>query len=49
MYNFFKRFLRDAELLDDNGFSEVAKVIDNIGLDNLSSWGIMLKNLSYSP
>lgn len=49
MYNFFKRFLRDAELLDDNGFSEVAKVIDNIGLDNLSSWGIMLTNLSYTP
>lgn len=49
MYSFFKRFLRDAELLDENGFSKTAKVIDKIGLDNLSSWGIMLVNLSYTP
>lgn len=49
MYSFFKRFLRDAELLDENGFSETAKIIDNLGLDNLSSWGIMLINLAYTP
>lgn len=49
MYSFFKRFLRDAELLDDSGFSHTAEVIDKIGLDDLSSWAIMLTNLSYTP
>jgi phosphoadenosine phosphosulfate reductase len=49
MYSFFKRFLRDAELLDESGFSHTAEMIDRIGLDSLSSWGIMLVNLSYTP
>ena len=49
MYSFFKRFLRDAELLDDSGFSHTAEVIDKIGLDDLSSWAIMFTNLSYTP
>jgi phosphoadenosine phosphosulfate reductase len=49
MYSFFKRFLRDAELLNENSFSEFATVIDSLGLDNLSSWGLMLVNLSYTP
>jgi len=49
MYSFFRRFLRDAGLLDEGGFSNTAKVIDNLGLENLSSWGIMLVNLSYTP
>lgn len=49
MYDFFKRFLRDAGLLDKKGFSETAKVIGHIGLDNLVSWAIMLVNLSYTP
>ena len=49
MYGFFKRFLRDAQLLDETGFSRTAEVIDNIGLDDLSSWGIMLTNLAYTP
>ena len=49
MYSFFKRFLRDAQLLDENGFSHTAEVIDKIGLDDLSSWSIMLVNLAYTP
>ena len=49
MYSFFKRFLRDSELLDRNGFSNTAKVIDRVGLDELTCWGIMLVNLSYTP
>lgn len=49
MYSFFKRFLRDAELLDGSGFSRTAEIIDQIGIDNLSSWGIMLVNLAYTP
>lgn len=49
MYSFFKRFLRDSNLIDDNGFSKTAKIIDYIGLDSLSSWGIILVNLAYTP
>lgn len=49
MYSFFKRFLRDAELLDENGYSEFAEVVEHLGLDNLSSWALMLVNLSYTP
>ncbi len=49
MYSFFKRFLRDAELLDKDGFTEFAQLVDRLGLDNRSSWGLMLVNLSYTP
>lgn len=49
MYSFFKRFLKDAELLDKTGFSTFAEHIDKIGLSEHSSWGLMLVNLSYSP
>ena len=49
MYNFFKRFLRDSELLDQNGFSHTAEIIDNIGLSELKGWAIMLANLAYTP
>lgn len=49
MYSFFKRFLRDAKLLDEIGFSKTAKVVESIGLDNNVSWAIMLANLVYAP
>lgn len=49
MISFFKRFLRDAKLLNGDLFSENAKIIDNIGLENPVSWGIMLVNLVYTP
>lgn len=49
MYSFFKRFLRDAELLDNNGFSKTAEVIDSIGIDEEKAWALMLVNLSYTP
>ena len=49
MYSFFKRFLRDAELLDENGFSRTAQIIDKLGLDSEASWAIMLTNLAYTP
>lgn len=48
MYSFFKRFLRDADLLDSSGFSYTAQVIDGLGLDNDCSWAIMLTNLAYT-
>ena len=49
MFSFFKRFLRDAELIDGYNFSEFAKTIDYIGVDELESWGLILTNLAYSP
>ena len=49
MYSFFKRFLRDAELLDETGYSNFASVVNQLGLDNLSSWALMLTNLAYTP
>ena len=49
MFSFFKRFLRDAELLDKNEFSETAQIIDKIGLDSSASWAIMISNLAYTP
>lgn len=49
MYNFFKRFLRDAKLLDETGFSETAKIIDKIGLASEVGWGIIYINLCYAP
>lgn len=49
MYSFFKRFLRDANLLNEKGFSETAKIVDKLGYENLISWGIIFVNLCYSP
>lgn len=49
MFSFFKRFLRDAELLDGKGYSNFAQVIDNIGLEEEKSWALMLVNLAYTP
>lgn len=49
MYSFFKRFLRDANLLDESGFSETAEVIDRLGYKNPVAWGIIFVNLCYSP
>lgn len=49
MFDFFKRFLKDAGLLDRNGFTETAFIIDRLGLDNPVSWAIMLTNLAYTP
>jgi phosphoadenosine phosphosulfate reductase len=49
MYSFFKRFLRDAGLMDRNSFSRTAQIIDKIGWKSAPAWGIMLVNLSYTP
>ncbi len=49
MYNFLKRFLKDAKLLDNDGFSTTAQIIDTLGLDDLASWGIIFTNLCYAP
>lgn len=48
MFDFFKRFLRDAGLRDKDGFTAFAEKIAQIGLDDTRSWGIMLVNLAYT-
>ena len=49
MYNFFRSFLRDAGLLDKEGFSETARLIEQLGYEKDQSWGIIFTNLCYSP
>lgn len=49
MYDFFKRFLKDAELFSNNTISKTATIIDKMGLESESSWALMLSNLVYTP
>lgn len=49
MYGFFKRFLRDANLLGEKGFTDTAQVIDRLGYESETSWGIIFVNLCYAP
>lgn len=49
MYSFFKRFLRDSKLLDTKGFSRTAQIVEKVGLDNDSTWALLLVNLAYTP
>lgn len=49
MYNFFRAFLRDAELLDKNGFTSTARVVDRLGLSSNLAWGIIYVNVCYAP
>ncbi len=49
MHSFFKRFLRDSNMLVNNKFSDVASVVKKLGLNDIRSWGIMLSNAVYSP
>lgn len=48
MNSMFKRFLRDAELVENNKMTEFAYKIKSIGLENESSWALMLVNLAYT-
>lgn len=49
MISMFKRFLRDAELLENNKPTNLVKKLDKIGITTDEFWAIMLVNLSYSP
>ena len=50
MFKFYKRFLRDAGLMDADGkFSSMASTIEKIGLNEPVSWAIMLVNLTDAP
>lgn len=49
MFDFFKRFLKDSELMSNNVLGKTAVVIDRIGLDDERSWALMMSNLVYAP
>lgn len=49
MFDFFKRFLKDAELMESNKVGDLVRVIESLGLHNDCSWALMFANLSYSP
>lgn len=48
MISMFKRFLRDAELIEDNKLTDTARILSKIGENNPAFWGIMLVNLSHT-
>ena len=48
MYDFFIPFLRHAGLMDAHGFSHTAIVLNNLGLNNEATWGVMLVNLAHT-
>lgn len=48
MYSFFKRFLRDSKLLDENGYSYTAEIVEKLGITSESAWGIIYTNLCYT-
>ena len=48
MFTHFKRFLRDAELITDNKFSDFAELISRIGWDTETGLGLILVNLVYN-
>lgn len=49
MFDFFKRFLKDAELMNNNVLGKTALVIDKLGLEDQASWALMMANLVYTP
>ena len=44
----FKRFLRECGLLEKNEITRTTKIIDSIGWENGSAWGIILSNFAYN-
>jgi phosphoadenosine phosphosulfate reductase len=42
----FKRFLREAELIENNKFSSTAQLIEKLGWKSESAWGIIITNLA---
>lgn len=49
MFSFFKRFLRDVELIDNNKLTHTAIRLHDLGISNSATWGVLLVNASYSP
>ena len=49
MISFFKRFLRDSEMIDNNQLTHTARMLINLGVSNPATWAVILVNTSYSP
>ena len=47
MFTHFKRFLRDANLIDGNKITKFAQLIDNIGWESDTALGLILTNLAF--
>ena len=47
-FTHFKRFLRDAELIDGNKCSSLSSLINSIGWETEAALGIILTNLAYN-
>ena len=48
MIQYFKMFLRDADLVHDGKYSEFATVVESVGLQDDAAWALMLSNLAYT-
>ncbi|HNW45964.1 MAG TPA: phosphoadenosine phosphosulfate reductase family protein [Thermotogota bacterium] len=46
---FFRRFLKDARLIENEKTTDLAVKLSNLGWDGLTSLGILLANLAYNP
>lgn len=44
----FKRFLRESGLLENNEVTTTTKIIDTVGWESESAWGIILSNFAYN-
>lgn len=49
MIAMFKRFLRDAGLMEKDTFSKTAEIVSRLGWEGETTWGIILGNLAYNP
>lgn len=47
MFTHFKRFLRDAELIDGNRCTSFSKLVTNLGWETATALGLILVNLAY--
>ena len=48
MIKSLKCFLNDSLITEKNKFSSFGKLIDQLGIENVSSWGLILSNLAYT-
>ena len=46
--NMFKRFLRESKLMENNETTELFNIIKKIGVEDKTSWGLILANLAYN-
>ncbi|MBR3622334.1 MAG: phosphoadenosine phosphosulfate reductase family protein [Selenomonadaceae bacterium] len=48
MLQYFKRFLKDVQLIENEKFSTFAETISKIGIQEEKSWALMLVHLTYT-